>query len=218
MKIEFIPGSEEISKNIPEPEPSKYFVPKWYKEIFSNAETVNIKHCIPFLDSLSHGYIQKTWCDIEVKVIDEKVCVSFDSDVPILSIRDKSDMPLSTDFYSLEFVWQRPWSVKLPDGFSGLVVHPLNRYELPFITLSGTVDFDKSIHAPIGNIPFYIKNNFIGIIPKGTPMFQIIPLKREEWNSEKKEYSLNFWQDKYKERGDILGFYKKKVWTKKHFN
>ena len=42
MKIEFIPGNEKISKNIPEPEPSKHFIPKWYKEIFSNAETVNV--------------------------------------------------------------------------------------------------------------------------------------------------------------------------------
>ena len=33
------------------------------------------------------------------------------------------------------------------------------------------------------NVPFVIKNNFSGIIERGTPMFQVIPFKREKWDS-----------------------------------
>lgn len=218
MKITFVPGTKEIKDEVPCPQPAKNFIPEWYKNIKAGKDIVNVKKCIPFLDSMSSGYIQTTWSDI--KVIEEKdgPKVVFDSNVPLFFYREASHMPVDSAFYNIEFVWKRPWSTILPDGYSALVVHPLNRVDLPFITLSGIVDFDKSIHAPIGNIPFYIKKGFTGTIPAGTPMFQIIPIKREEWVSESQEYSNGFWQRKTVERSGIVDFYKKKIWQKKSFN
>ena len=84
--------------------------------------------------------------------------------------------------------------------------------------MSAVVDFDKSCHAKIGNIPFYIKNGFVGTIPKGTPMFQIMPIKREDWVMEKQQYDEEFWQTKYEERNNISNFYRKKIWQKKSFS
>lgn len=217
MKIKFVPGTKDIEDFVPCPEPSKAFVPEWYKEIPSGKDIVNVKKCIPFLDSFTHGYIQKTWTDIYVQN-NENLDVSFDSKVNILSYRHQSNMPIDQEFYSREFVWQRPWSVVLPEEFSALITHPLNRMDLPFLTLSAIVDFDKSVHAPIGNIPFYIKNGFVGIIPAGTPMFQIIPIKRESWELEKQAYSKEFWNLRMKERLSITDFYKKKIWQKKLFD
>jgi hypothetical protein len=127
-------------------------------------------------------------------------------------------MPISNSFYEIEFVWQRPWSIVLPENMSAIVTHPLNRVDLPFITLSGVIDFDKSIHAPIGNIPFFIKKDFVGTIPKGTPMFQILPFERREWISKKEKYNDKFWNEKLNERKEINDFYKKKIWNKKTFN
>ena len=167
---------------------------------------------------MSNGYIQTTWSDINVTEEKDGLRVVFDSNVPLFLYREISHMPVDSAFYNIEFVWQRPWSTMLPDGYSALVVHPLNRVDLPFITLSGIVDFDKSIHAQIGNIPFYIKKGFTGTIPAGTPMFQIIPIKREEWVSENQEYSNIFWERKIKERIGIVDFYKKKIWQKKSFD
>ena len=83
--------------------------------------------------------------------------------------------------------------------------------------MSGIIDFDKSIHAQIGNIPFYIKRGFTGNIPAGTPMFQIIPIKREDWQSENQEYSNLFWEKRIGERKGFADFYKKQVWQKKSF-
>jgi hypothetical protein len=217
MKITFIPGTKKIQDTVMFPQPAKNFIPDWYKNIKGGKDFFNVKKCIPFLDSISSGYVQTTWCDIHV--IDEEgiLKVSFDNEVPIFSYRETSHMPVDNSFYNTEFVWQRPWSIVLPDGYSALVVHPLNRVDLPFITLSGIVDFDKSIHAKIGNIPFYIKKGFTGIIPAGTPMFQIIPIKRENWESENEEYSDFFWEKKIKERKGLIDFYKKRVWQKKYF-
>ena len=218
MKITFVPGTKEINDEVPCPQPAKNFIPEWYKNIKAGKDIVNVKKCMPFLDSMSSGYIQTTWSDINVIEEKDGIKFIFDSNVSLFFYRETSHMPVDSAFYNIEFVWQRPWSTIFPDGYSALVVHPLNRVDLPFITLSGIVDFDKSIHAPIGNIPFYIKKGFTGTIPAGTPMFQIIPIKREEWVSESQEYNNAFWQRKMGERSGIVEFYKKKIWQKKSFD
>jgi hypothetical protein len=217
MKIIFVPGTKKIENSVMSPQPAKKFIPDWYKKIKVGKDFPNVKKCIPFLDSMSSGYIQTTWCDIIVTEEEDELKVFFDSEVPILGQRPTSDMPVDQSFYETEFVWQRPWSTILPDGYSAIIMHPLNRVDLPFITISGIIDFDKSIHAPIGNIPFFIKKGFTGTIPAGTPMFQMIPFKREDWNSENQAYSDIFWQKKLNERKGISDIYKKRVWQKKSY-
>ena len=47
--------------------------------------------------------------------------------------------------------------------------------------MPGIVDTDKYT-APV-NFPFVLNDaNFEGLIPAGTPMAQVIPFKREDWN------------------------------------
>jgi hypothetical protein len=52
-----------------------------------------------------------------------------------------------------------------------------------FTILPGIVDTDE-YYAPI-NFPMVINDpNFEGLIPKGTPIAQVIPFKRESWKME----------------------------------
>ena len=218
MKIEFVPGTKDIEDLVPCPESGKNFIPQWYKDIPGGEKNLNVKKCMPFLDSISVGYIQKTWTDIYVKNNNEQVSVLHNHKVPMFFYREQTHIPVSEYYYQIEFIWLKPWSTILPDGMSALITHPINRIDLPFTTMSGVVDLDKSIHAPIGNIPFFIKKDFVGLIPKGTPMFQILPFERNNWQSKKQSFSQKFWQEKINERGDALGFYKKKIWQKKYFD
>ena len=218
MKIKFIAGTKDITNSVNFPEPSKRFIPDWYKNIPGKKNIINVKKCVPFLDAMTYGYVQTTWTDIHINKNNEDIDIFFDHNVKILNYREKSDMPIKDEFYDIEFIWQRPWSIVLPKGYSGLITHPLNRIDLPFYTLSGIIDFDKSIHTTIGNIPFYIKRGFTGTIPTGTPMFQIIPIKRDTWMSEKEDYDKKFWELKNNEKSKINDFYKKKIWQKKIFD
>jgi hypothetical protein len=211
MKIHFFPSSDYAYKNITEPKPAKQFIPEWYKKI-TQKNGINIKSCIPFLDSLSHGYIQSTFQDIYVKENENGVSLSTDGENLIFSVRKTPEASITADFHQIEFAWLRHWSVKLPNGYSGLILHPLNRNDLPFVTLSGTVDFDNFYHVKVGMIPFYIKKGFSGTIPKGTPMFQIIPIKRDNWEHVK-EKQHNFAIDPV-----ITGGYKRMFWSRKQFD
>jgi hypothetical protein len=126
---------------------------------------------------------------------------------------------IPNDYTDMEFVWHPGWIPELPKGYSALITHPINRVDLPFYTLSGVVEHDTYLQAmPGSNLPLLLKKDFSGIIPIGTPMYQIIPFKRDSWESSLNEY------DKYAQ-GKITnpiesypsGGYKKLHWIKKNF-
>ena len=65
----------------------------------------------------------------------------------------------------------------------------------------------------------FLKEGFEGIIEKGTPMFQIIPFKRNNWESkfsflEDGQDLINFDRDV---RATIVNNYVKNFWEKKSY-
>jgi len=95
-----------------------------------------------------------------------------------------------------------------------LLMHPSQRHDLPFFTLTAIVDTDKFPNKL--HLPFFIKEGFEGIIEAGTPIAQIIPIKRDVWKSEKKSF-----QEKthilYNNAMQInfIRAYKNKIWSRK---
>ena len=230
MRIEFIPSSEDVYDLISAPKPSKFLIPDWYKSIEPPAKKLslsqsgalnndtNIKNCMPFLDALSHGYIQTTWCDLNFTIENEHLNYYYAGEIPPIEAREKNNLDLN-DYYPIEFVWKTPWITKMPKGYSLLFTHPLNRIDLPFTTLSGIIDGDLFHHTPFGRIPFYLKKGFQGTIAVGTPMFQILPIKRDEWTSKVRDYDdLENRQKNHFIRRQFDSVYKKSFWQKKNFN
>ena len=74
------------------------------------------------------------------------------------------------------------WTIEAPPGYSVLFTHPANRTDLPFTTLTGLVDCD-TFHDSSLNFPArWHEPNFNGVLPKGTPVAQCLPVKRESWS------------------------------------
>jgi len=229
--IQFIPSSEETSIVVPHPKPAKNYMPDWYKEIANPLhngsvgidengalENTNLKMCMPFLDTLTSGYIQETWCDIYFSQENNNLLYRYTTQPEILSIREKSDLNVGQEYYNSELIWKTPWITKTPPGWSSLIVHPLNRFDLPFFTVSGIIDTDKFNHSSFGALPFYVKSSFQGIIPAGTPMFQIIPFERSKWVSEIKEFNNEVNRKKFHDvKRKFFGFYKHEMWVKKTY-
>jgi hypothetical protein len=231
MRIVFLPSTKESSLVIEPPVSAKKVVPDWYKKIpafdsknpefDSNNEVakVTLKMCMPFFDATTGGYIQRTWTDIHIKRNDNSVSYTFAQKPTIMEARDKTSIPVTDNFYPIEFIWKNQWNARLPKGYSLLVTHPHNRLDLPFQTLSGIVDADSFYHTAIGNIPFYIQKGFEGFIPAGTPMYQLIPVKRDDWQSEVAEYDeKETFRLNHIMARKFYGAYRSMFWHKKNYN
>ncbi len=214
------------------PKPARNFIPDWYKKTpqfvggnpLINNPSVNgsktVKLCIPFLDILTSGYIVELWQDMQVTQLPTGPRITWGTEVPLVETRDKMmaehiEIPHGHD--DTHFVWYFPYSFKTPKGYSVLFSQPFNRYDLPFTTLSAIIDTDDAVIR--GRIPFFIKKDFEGIIPAGTPIAQIIPFKRDEWTLVKNPELLKIANEhRFKSMRVTKGFYKNNLWKKKKFN
>lgn len=204
--MQFMKFSKE--PNIPEtidiiestPLPSVKVLPEWFKKTEryhgnngkldltkDGVKNVTVKGCVPFLDVLMTGYIIKTAHDILVRDHGEEepveitwmqggeeyVAQHYDWQLPV----DKLD-PLGT-YHSAIFKFRNEWITETPKGYSLLFTHPINRLDLPFYTFGGLVDTDSYYNSV--QLPFMLKKGFSGVIPAGTPIVQIVPIKRESW-------------------------------------
>lgn len=78
----------------------------------------------------------------------------------------------------LKFV--NPWSIKTPKGWSVLFKNPANNFSNDIHILEGVVDTDEYT-VPV-NFPFVWTGSEEGewVIPRGTPLVQVIPFKRTD--------------------------------------
>ena len=187
--VKFIPNSHAIDKSWKQPVPIKSLVPDWYvnaERYYKTAhgeEAPGLKTCAPFLDGLISGYALVTPEDIFVsRDEDGNLKIEWASDSNPVGERkgvSGSTMPRPAGHEQNHLIWPSKWGWKTPKGYSSLVTHPLNRFDLPFTTMSAIVDTDE--YPAWGNVPFFIKSGFEGVIPAGTPYAQIIPIKRNSW-------------------------------------
>jgi hypothetical protein len=232
--------SEKKYLGLGQPEPTKKSIPEWYRKAESEYDldgqpSAGLKKCMPYMDTLVSGYLLKTPVNIYVKQIKNKSGVDFSgsgkSNISITwdgpsslqgFIQERpadlgATMPRPAGHHENHLVFQGFWGIKTPRGWSTLMTHPLNRFDLPFTTTSGIVDSDK-FFAP-GNVPFFIKEGFEGMIPKGTPFLQLIPIKRADWKMVKNNKGLS---DMNKIQGQWVrakGFeYKKIMWDRKKYD
>jgi len=224
----------ELQDHVGIPIPAKKSIPSWYKKsprflegdskpsFFSKYEkNLSFKTCVPFADSMMAGYQAVLWQDVEVVNV-EGGGPEFRWPLSPEVVAGRPDegldlFPVPAGHLDRQLVWNVPWSIETPPGYSVLITHPLNRFELPFTTLSGVVDTDSALFQ--GHLPFYLQKDWEGVIEKGTPLFQIIPFKRESWDSQN-DPSLKERAEKryYESMSKLIGHYKKNIWKKKSFN
>lgn len=218
------------SKFIDAPEPAKKFVPEWYKnserftgekdglDISNGFANLGIKMCMPFLDSMISGYNATLWTDIHVQQTELGPRINWRVGPDPLEQRPKTnkELPTPAGHHDIHFAWKSIFYVKTPPGYSCLITHPFNRYDLPFTTLSGIADTDTTLGR--GNVPFFLKKDFEGIIKAGTPIFQILPFKREKWVSENTD-SINEegMKSEFLTARSSFGWYKDFLWNKKSY-
>jgi hypothetical protein len=189
----------ELAGVLPPPIPAVMGIPDWFKAMPANAfsdvmqtEQMTVKKCPPFIDAMTFGFLIPLVTDLHV----ENETFTWNLEFPTGAIASYARSPL--DFHDNSQVVGTPlfdedrfivkfinfWTIETPPGYSLLVTHPVNRYDLPFTTLTGLVDTDlyknDFIHFPAK----WRDPEFQGILPKGTPVAQCLPVKRELWTAQ----------------------------------
>lgn len=188
--VEFITEPEHYGV-IPEPEPAYKFMPDWYKQLpleldggveRSGIGNSTVRACIPFLEAMKQGYVLKTPCEISLSVTDDyqfEYEWRMDTEEGVMTHFDKSrigdafpgDGPI-LKFHTL-------WKMRVPDGYSTLQMPLMNRRdEDRFRPFCGFLDTDSYMQT-MNSIVEWTGGEYQGVIEKGTPVAQVIPIKRE---------------------------------------
>jgi hypothetical protein len=211
------------------PVPSKNTIPEWYKRInpyIDNSKKIIVKNgfinstvklCSPFLDAMSSGYMAVLQDDIIVSWENGNPQFNWRTTRQNISFHDTAQsmgVPVPEGYFPQVIKFDNDIEVKTPNGYSLFCTHPSNRFDLPFQVISGFVDSDK-YNLSI-KFPFFIKNNWEGIIEKNTPIVQLIPVKRESWGSKIEEFNEDSEIIKTNAFFSSIGrSYKKNHWVKK---
>jgi hypothetical protein len=238
VKIRFTDTTSLIAKEF-QPKLASSLIPEWYKNLDSyiggkkgldkqqNATLGTIKKCIPVFDAITNGYIIVLPADIYVSQeladpLNPEIKTPYYqwANFDLLNFHPVEQAPThpNNNGHTITYPkFMNPWSIKTPKGYSVLFVQPFHR-ESVFTILPGIVDTD-TYNSPV-NFPFVLNDiNFEGLIPAGTPIAQLIPIKREKWN-------LEFGNDKdilesnrqtKRVRSRFFDSYKNNFWNRKEY-
>jgi hypothetical protein len=185
-----------LQNNYYEPKPASKCLPEWYcntesyiknnKNASDPANTTStIKKCLPVFDSLTAGYILFTQVDIWVSQIEGGQDYTWSAQ-NALNFHDKKQVNLYPNFVEQNPIpkFMNPYIVETPIGWSSLFVPPMHNPNPYFTILPAIVDTDK--HKSCVNFVFKLNSSdYEGLIPAGTPMAQVIPIKRNNWKMKK---------------------------------
>tara|TARA_R100000988_G_scaffold28404_1_gene14603 strand:- start:500 stop:1186 length:687 start_codon:yes stop_codon:yes gene_type:complete len=223
-KITFCATRKDMLEVWPHPKPASHFVPKEYKNLprfqKNNMQHRTVKTCIPFLDSMTAGYIIPFDQDYLVDPTENDFSVApANREHNDFGYHNKTQLPpewhKSTGENAGKF--HNKWLIKTPPGYSCLFIHPMNRVEERWKIIEGVVDTDSYVN--VINFPFILKKRDKQfLIKKGEPMIQVIPFKRESWKMWSGFYieklhskTLNLLNSEWVDR------YKNRFWNKKNF-
>jgi hypothetical protein len=187
----------ELDGRIPPPIPASLGLATWFKTMpqeatsaLAGGEDDTVKRCPPFVDAMTCGFLMPLVCDLRV----ENGEFTWDNDLPPgegfarspIGFHDSAQVAGTPLFEADRFLikFHNLWTIETPPGYSLLFVHPVNRFDLPFTTLSGLVDCDLW-HDVFINFPAHWRDlDFTGVLPRGTPVAQCIPVRRDAWTAQ----------------------------------
>jgi hypothetical protein len=235
-KIEFVAMNKFDYDIQLKPYPASKNIPDWWRDelpydvteenptgkkiiVDIGSSNATFKKCTPMLDAITSGYIVPLWADAQVRWTEEGPRITWRTKRNIFQQHGDSSSRVQPPigYSNYVFKYLNTWIPKTPKGYSVLVTSPFGHRNLPFQSIPAIIDSDRSTLDIV--VPMWLKEGFEGIIEKGTPMFQVTPFKRENWESEF-SYLEDGEFDKIQERNfnsTIVSHYIKNVWSKKGY-
>ncbi len=189
--------------------------------IRNRVSNANFKKCTPLLDGMSMGYIIPLWADVEIDSIQYETPQIFwrtMTDVFELHGDITKTITPPEGYNSQVYKYMNCWIPQTPKGYSCLITSPMGHNDTPIRPVPAVVDTDRSTLELV--FPVWVKNNFQGIVEKGTPIVQVIPFKRDDWESTFDYYEDGEYKSVIEERNfasTLISHYIKNHWSKKTF-
>jgi hypothetical protein len=244
-EIEFSAHEDYFAFKEDYPIPAKLNIPEWYKKLEHTPLNKTIKGCMPFLDTLTSGYLLKMPQDFYIRHnVDNKnengkifkdsfqtfglhgqsqilynKNINLNSGINVHQTTQLEGSPLIEKNKNLPFYKiLNPWKIKTPKGYSCLFVPPLNNSDDRFSIIPGIVDTD--VFELEINFPIVLNGDkyseLKSTIKKGTPYVQIIPFKRDSWKmSTKPRPQKEIENSLLFYASKLINAYKDKYWVKK---
>lgn len=240
--IKFIASEKYINFTELKPTPSTLNIPKWYKDLTHSVDNRTVKGCMPFLDTLTAGYILKMPVDYYLhhnvlkngergtigmtsvnEDINNELITNLNLNKQSASVHSVEQLSKGCPFVqkNKDLVFHKilnPWIIKTPPGYSCLFLPPMNNQDDRFSIIPGIVDTD--CHPIEINFPIVVNGDkypaLDTIIKIGTPYVQVIPFKREKWKMKIEFESKEKRDEAALSFGSrVLNTYKTKWWNKK---
>ena len=215
-------------------------MPDWYKEMYSYAhndkhsfrgingdinggghfQNATAKKCMSIFDTLVSGYYLLCPVDIFFDSTEENVIYRWRNNKHNFIMTHDSEQlatyPRDDNYVKEALRWIPSHMIETPPGYSILITHPHHGQDLPFYTLPGIIDSDRMLAA--GALPFDLKKGYKGIIKKGTPIAQVMPFKREDWDHQVFDYQpKRFLKEANMLNSAFSNIYKDNYWERKSF-
>ena len=201
MNIKFICGDRYVAKHFPV-KPASKDRPEWYNKLpgFLGEplhSPPTIKKCMPIYDHMTAGYIiynpveQEIHSDVRP---DGSEIIEFHRRFPDAwteqpaqegHMHEQCPIHVNGNEKRSYITFSVPWRIETPPGYSCLIQPPYFHFEKRFTIWPGIVDTDV-IDVPWSNWPGHMNTppgEKVTIAP-GTPLMQVIPFKRDEWQME----------------------------------
>jgi len=183
----------ELEGLIPAPIPARRGLPDWLRSMPTTVESADlglaletVKQCPPFVDAMATGVLMPLAADLHV----EEGRFSWDWTPPLTLAAHWPRSPFAfhvadqlvgtpfhdPDSFAVKFI--NFWTVELPESWGLLCTHPVYRGDLPFRTVTGLVNaasYGNFIHFPA----LWTDRVFRGVLPRGTPVAQCVPVPLE---------------------------------------
>jgi hypothetical protein len=219
------------------PYPAVKQLPKWFLDMepysdsnkypvdgklhFRNrVANATFKKCVPLLDSMSAGYIIPLWTDVMIEQNNNFPEIYWKTRHDVFSLHGESSREIQSPigYDQVVYKYNNCWIPQTPKGYSCLITSPTGHNDLPFKAIPAVVDTDRSTLELV--FPMWVKKGFEGIVEKGMPMIQIIPFKRDDWESTFDYYENGEYENVIEEKNfnsTMIGHYLKNHHSKKKF-
>lgn len=223
----------------PKPIPANKNLPDWFKKmspylstpdnslgknfsLMNRTANTSGKKCVPMLDALTSGYLIPLWSDVYVDATSkfEPPLITWRVSRPVFAMHgdQKEGVEAPENFHSQPFKYLNYWRIITPPGYSILVTQPFGFKNTNFQAIPAVIDTDKSNLQIL--FPLWIKKGFKGVIEKGTPIAQVTPFKRDNWEAEYSTYSNDTDYQNLEDanfNGNLINNYIKREWSKKTY-